>query len=121
MYTASRGIFYRCFDLESEILVEMNKRIVADFLDMLILLKLRNGSLNGYDTVSYIRKRFNTLISSGTVYSCLCRLERDELIKEEGSERKRVFTLTQKGEERVKTLLSMRDKILGLVVNLFIG
>jgi len=113
----SRGLS----DLESEILVKLHRRMVVGFLDVLILLKLRNNSLSGYDMISYIHKRFNIPISSGTVYSCLYHLERDELIKGELTRRKRVYALTEKGKETVKTMLNMKDKILGLVVNLFIG
>lgn len=101
--------------------MKLHRRIVVDFLDVLILLKLRNSSFSGYDIISYIHKRFNILISSGTVYSCLYRLERDGLIEGKTGQRKRVYTLTQKGKETIKTMLNMRDKILGLVVNLFIG
>jgi DNA-binding PadR family transcriptional regulator len=107
--------------MESEILMKMNRRVVTNFLDVLILLKLRNGSFNGYDIISYIHKRFDMLISSGTVYSCLYHLERDGLIKGELVQRKRVYMLTEKGRETVKTILGMKDKILGLVVNIFIG
>ncbi|MFZ0966597.1 MAG: PadR family transcriptional regulator, partial [Candidatus Bathyarchaeia archaeon] len=85
------------------------------------LLKLRNGSFSGYDIISYIHKRFDMLISSGTVYSCLYHLERDGLIKGELVQRKRVYTLTEKGSETAKTLLTMRDKILGLVLNIVMG
>ena len=54
--------------MESEILMEMHRRVVTNFLDVLILLKLRNASLSGYDIISYVHKRFDMLISSGTVY-----------------------------------------------------
>jgi DNA-binding PadR family transcriptional regulator len=107
--------------MESEILMKMNRRVVTNFLDILLLLKLRNGSFSGYDIISYIHKRFDMLISSGTVYSCLYHLERDGLIKGELVQRKRVYTLTEKGSETAKTLLSMRDKILGLVLNIVMG
>jgi len=107
--------------MQSEILMKMHRRVVTNFLDVLILLKLRNGSFSGYDIISYIHKRFDMLISSGTVYSCLYHLERDGLIKGESAQRKRVYTLTEKGRETVKTMLGMRDKILGLVVNIFVG
>ena len=96
----SRGVF----DLESEILMKMNRRVVTIFLDVLILLKLRNASLSGYDIISYVHKRFDMLISSGTVYSCLYHLERDGLIKGELVQRKRVYMLTEKGRETAKTL-----------------
>jgi len=107
--------------MESEILMKMNRRIVTNFLDVSILLKLRNGSFSGYDIISYIHKRFDMLISSGTVYSCLYHLERDGLIKGELVQRKRVYTLAEKGRETVKTILGMKDKILGLVLNIVMG
>ena len=107
--------------MESEILMKMHRRVVTNFLDVLILLKLRNAPLSGYDIISYIHKRFDMLISSGTVYSCLYHLERDGLIKGELVQRKRVYMLTEKGSETAKTLLSMRDKILGLVLNIVMG
>lgn len=99
----------------------MHRRIVKNFLDMLILLELRDSSLSGYDVISFIHKRFNVLVSSGTVYSCLYHLEREGLIRGEWAQRKRVYKLTEKGSRTVNTLLKMKDKILGLVVNLFIG
>jgi len=105
---------------ESEIVTTMHRRFLTGFLDILILLKLRKSPLSGYDIMSYFPKRFNMAFSSGTVYSCLYRLERDELIKGELAQRKRVYTLTEKGNETVKTLLNMRDKILGLLVSLFV-
>ena len=107
--------------MESEILMKLSRRVVTNFLDVAILLKLRNGSFNGYDIISYIHKRFDMLISSGTVYSCLYHLERDGLIKGELVQRKRVYTLAEKGRETVKTILGMRDKILGLVLNIVMG
>lgn len=106
--------------MEAEVSMKLHRRLVTDFLDMLILLKLREGSFSGYDIISYIHRRFNMLISSGLVYSCLYHLERDELIKGEFVQRKRVYTLTQNGEKTVKTLSNMRDKILGLVLDIFI-
>jgi len=106
-------------DLESKAFIKLHRRIGADFLDVLILLKLRNGSSSGYDIISYIHKRFNILISSGTVYSCLYHLERDTLIKGKTVQRKRIYTLTQKGKEKTKTLSNMKTKILALVADLF--
>lgn len=101
--------------------MKMNRRVVTNFLDVLILLKLRNGSFNGYDIISYIHKRFDTLISTGTVYSCLYHLERDGLIRGDCAQRKKMYVLSEKGSETAKTLSSMRDKILGLVLNIVMG
>jgi len=99
----------------------MHRRIVSNFLDLSILLKLRNGSLSSQDVVSYIHKRFNVAISLGTVYSCLHYLESKELVEAKASQKKNVYALTEKGEQKVKTMLNMRDKILGLVLDVFIG
>jgi DNA-binding PadR family transcriptional regulator len=99
----------------------MHRRIVKNFLDLLILIELEETSLSGYDIISFIHKKFDVLLSSGTVYSCLYFLEREGLIRSEWVRRKRVYKLTEKGRQTIKTLLKMKDKILGLVVNLFIG
>ncbi len=107
--------------MESEILMKMNRKIVTIFLDVLILLKLRNAPLSGYDIISYIHKRFGMPISTGTVYSCLYHLEREGLIRGDCAQRKKMYVLSEKGKETVKTLLSMRDKILGLVLNIVMG
>ena len=83
----------------------MHRRIVKDFLDTLILLKLRKGMLSDHDIISYIQKRFDMPPISGTVYSCLHHLEREELIREVQPKNKKVYALTQKGEEKAKNLL----------------
>jgi len=107
---------------DSEILAKMHRRVVSNFLDLSILLKLRNGSLSDQDIVSYIHKRFNVIISPGKIYSCMHHLESQKLIQGKmNPKKKKVYSLTEKGEQTAKTLLSMRDKILGLVLNIFLG
>ena len=108
-------------DSESEILNEMHERIVKRFLDMVILMELRKHSMSGYNVISFVHNKFNMSVSSGTVYSCLYFLERNGLINGEGTQGKKVYTLTEQGKERVKAFLNSKDKILGLVLNLFIG
>lgn len=88
---------------------------------MLILMKLRQNPMSGYDLVKFFSKRFHLFISSGTVYSTLYYSERQGLTESTEDRRKRVYTLTDEGEERVKTFLKAKDKILALVLELFIG
>lgn len=107
--------------MESQILNKIHRRIVRDFLDMLILMELRKRSMSGYDFIAFIQNKFHILTSSGTVYSLLYHLERKGLIKGELNERKRVYTLTERGEKKVKAFLNAKDKVLGLVLNLFVG
>ena len=107
--------------LESEFLSEIQERLVRSFLDMLILMKLRQSTMSGYDIVKFISKRFHLFISSGTVYSTLYHSEMQGLTESAESRRKRIYTLTNEGEERVKMFLKSKDKILGLVLDLFMG
>lgn len=108
--------------LESEILNKMQKRIVRDFLDVFILVELEKGSsITGFDLIGMIDERFHTLLSSGRVYSCLYSLERDGLLESKLVQRKTVYMLTEKGRETARRLLNMKHKILGLLLNLFIG
>ena len=99
-------------DLEtSVILKKMNRRIIKNFLDVLILAELRNGPLSGYDVIAYIHNKFRLLVSSGTVYSLLYSLERDGLIAGSWNQRKRVYKLTDKGDETIKAIMNANDKI----------
>ena len=103
--------------LEGKILKKMHERIIKNFMDIIIMTELRNGSLSGYDVISYIHNKFNLLVSSGTVYSLLYSLERSGLVEGIWDERKRVYKLTEKGEKTIDTLLSASDKIKGFMAN----
>jgi DNA-binding PadR family transcriptional regulator len=104
--------------LEGKILKKMHERIIKNFMDIIIMTELRNGSLSGYDVISYIHNKFNLLVSSGTVYSLLYSLERSGLVEGTWDERKRVYKLTEKGEKTIDTLLSASDKIKGVMANI---
>ena len=104
--------------LEGKILKKMHERIIKNFMDIIIMTELRNGSLSGYDVISYIHNKFNLLVSSGTVYSLLYSLERNGLVEGAWDERKRVYKLTEKGEKTIDTLLRASDKIKGFMANI---
>ena len=96
----------------------MHERITKNFMGIIIITELRNGSLSGYDVISYIHNKFNRFVSSGTVYSLLYSLERNGLVEGVLDERKRVYKLTEKGEKTIDTLLSASDKIKGFMANI---
>jgi DNA-binding PadR family transcriptional regulator len=104
--------------LEGRILKKMHERIIKNFMDIIIMTELQNGSLSGYDCISYIHNKFNLLVISGTVYSLLYSLERNDLIEGVWEERKRVYKLTQKGEKSINTLHEASDKIKGFMTNI---
>jgi len=96
----------------------MHRRIIKNFLDVLVLAELRNGPLSGYDVIAFIHNKFRLLVSSGTVYSLLYSLERDGLIAGSWSQRKRVYKLTDKGEEMIKAIMNANDRIQYLMTSL---
>jgi len=100
-------------------LEELQERIIKSFLDALVLAELRNGSaMSGYDVIAFIHRKFHRLVSSGTVYALLYSMERDGLIKGRLSGRKRVYVLTEKGEETIKVVLNAHERILSFMANL---
>jgi len=106
-------------DLETSVVLKnMHRRIIKNFLDVLVLAELRNGPLSGYDVIAFIHNKFHLLVSSGTVYSLLYSLERDGLITGVWNQRKRVYKLTDKGEETIKAVMSANDKIQYLMASL---
>jgi DNA-binding PadR family transcriptional regulator len=104
--------------LEGKILKKMHERIIKNFMDIIILAELQDGPLSGYDVISFIHNRFHLLVSSGTVYSLLYSLERNNLIEGTWNERKRVYKLTEKGEKTIQTIMSANDKIKNFVTGL---
>jgi len=104
--------------LESEVLKKMHRRMVKSFMDILILAELRNSPMSGYDVIAYIHNKFGILVSSGTVYSLLYSMERDNLIRGIWAKRKRVYELTEKGERNIEAILNANDKIKTLMTNL---
>jgi DNA-binding PadR family transcriptional regulator len=104
--------------LERKVLKEMHERIIKNFMDIIILAGLKTGPLSGYDVISFIHNKFHLLVSSGTVYSLLYSLERNGLIEGTWNERKRVYKLTEKGEETIETILGASDKIQNFITSL---
>jgi len=98
---------------------KLRRRIIRTFMDIVIMKELKDGSpISGYDVIRFIHRKYNLLMSSGTVYSLLYSLERNRLIKSQRNLRKRVYKLTARGEETVKTVLSAQEEIRGLVTKM---
>jgi DNA-binding PadR family transcriptional regulator len=102
----------------SKIVENLRRRTIKTFMDMLILAELQEKPLSGYDIISLVHRRFNVLVSSGTVYSLLYSLERKGLVTADMDQRKRVYTLTEKGEQTLETVGRANVEINGLVQNL---
>jgi len=106
--------------LETKVTKQMHRRVIKSFLDVLILAELRKHVMSGYDIIGFIHNKFRLLVSSGTVYSLLYSMERDGLIKGRWNQRKRVYMLTEKGEETIKVILNANNEIQSLVRSLLV-
>jgi DNA-binding PadR family transcriptional regulator len=91
-------------DLEREVVNTIYERFLKEFMDILIMVKMRQGETSGYDILTYFHEKFDLLVSPGTVYSVLYSMERKGLIRAQGDDRKRVYTLTTKGEATIKAI-----------------
>jgi DNA-binding PadR family transcriptional regulator len=104
--------------MTTKIVENLRRRTIKTFMDMLVLAELQEKPLSGYDIITLIHKKFNVLVSSGTVYSLLYSLERKGLVNAEMEQRKRVYSLTDKGEETLETVGRANGEINGLVHSL---
>jgi len=102
----------------SKLVEKLHKRIIQNFMDILILTEMRKSSLSGYDIIGLIHQRFGILLSSGTVYSLLYSLERDGWIKGAWNQRKRVYELTEKGEQNIKLITKANGEIQNFLKNI---
>ncbi len=93
----------------------LRKRAIKSFLDVFVLAEIQEKPLSGYDIVCIIHKRFNVHFSPGTVYSLLFSLERNGLVTGRMNSRKRVYALTEKGEQTLETVATANGKILNLL------
>jgi len=87
-------------------------------MDILILTEMKKSSISGYDVISLIHQKFGILLSSGTVYSMLYSLERDGFIKGVWNQRKRVYTLNERGEQNMKVITKANQEIQNFLRNI---
>jgi|Deesub1362B_J571_1020462.scaffolds.fasta_scaffold17494_2 DNA-binding PadR family transcriptional regulator len=106
--------------MEMGIVREIERRIITDFMDVIILSMLYNSrnAIGGCDVIKYLHKRFHFLVSPGTVYSHIYALERKGLIQAMETQRKRVYSLTEKGQRFAEKLANSKERIASFIVNL---
>ena len=75
--------------------------------------------MSGYDVITLIFENFGFLPSSGSIYSMLYALERERLIKGYWNGKKRLYTLTEEGENVVRIALTLSNNIEKLILNIF--
>jgi DNA-binding PadR family transcriptional regulator len=96
-----------------------NRRMIQDFMDIIILKHLRASSMSGYDIIKYFHKRFHMLPSPGTVYSILRSLERQNLIEGNADERKKLYRLTNQGEKFLSQIFAPENHFQAILASIF--
>jgi DNA-binding PadR family transcriptional regulator len=104
--------------MEREVVNTIYDRFLKEFMDVLIMVKMREGETSGYDMLTYFHEKFDLLVSPGTVYSVLYSMERKGLIKARGVERKRIYTLTPKGEATIRAIQESSEVVQGFLKRL---
>ncbi len=105
---------------QDNIVEEVRVRVIRNFMDLFILDVLKSREMSGYDFISLIHRRFDVLVSSGTVYTLLYSMERKGLIKGRSVDRKRVYTLTEKGKKSIQQVEKSNGAIQVVLKNLIV-
>jgi DNA-binding PadR family transcriptional regulator len=94
---------------QAHITKKIHERIIINFLDLIVMTKLKEQPSNGYNLISLIKNKYGFLISSSTVYSLLYSLERSKLIASLWDENKRVYTITDQGKQTLETIKNSKN------------
>lgn len=93
-------------------MLRLRKRIVRNFMDLIILKELKNGhNMSGYDVIAFIHKKFNLLLSPGTAYASLYSMERKGLINGFMDGSRKVYRLSEKGKTAIENILKHNEEI----------
>ncbi len=68
--------------------------------------------------MTYVNENFDIMLSPGTVYSTIYSLERDNCIVGNHVGEKRFYTITETGQQRIETYVSLKSEIIDLIKNL---
>ena len=98
--------------MENKCIKQMRRRIVKNFLDTIFLAELKRAQpQSAYALMNLVHRKFGFLISAGTVYALLYSMERKDLVIGELTENKRIYRLTQKGNETIKITIKAKKEL----------
>ncbi len=100
------GIVITKDENSAHILKEIRERTIKNFLDIIIMVELKNDTLSGYDIITHVNDTYHFLVSAGTVYTLLYSLERKGLIEGNANSRKITYTLTENGSFMIEVILN---------------
>ncbi len=90
----------------------LQKSNTKENLWVYILSLLKEGSIYGWEIPKLIEKKFNFKPGKITPYRVLYRLEKEGFVKSKMEERRRVYQITEKGEEELKKAKHFYQKVI---------
>jgi DNA-binding PadR family transcriptional regulator len=97
---------------EFDVLRQAEMAIARSFLDYMLLSMLRkNGGLNGHEIIDLIRSKVDVSLNCGMAYSSLCLLELKGLINSEWVKGKKVYKLTNQGEQTLDIIIGAKEQL----------
>ncbi len=97
----------------------LRKRVVRNFMDILILQEIQKGTMSGYDAKAYLQKKFGVSLSAGTIYGILYSMERQHLIAGFQIDNKRMYRITPSRE--TAELLRAYEPLQNFLLNVCAG
>ena len=81
------------------------ERFVKEYLDIVILAMIAGKPMCGTDILNIVHKNFNVLLSPGTIYPLLHRLQKEGLLDYECSIKKKVYKPARGSEENIRRII----------------
>lgn len=95
-----------------------NKHIVKSFLDLIVLSMLANNPMHGYKIIAVLHNNFGVLLSPGTLYPLLYKLEGENMVKIAEVKRRKIYSLTPQGRRRASHIFKTYKKSIEKILNI---
>ena len=100
----------------------LRRKVINAFMEVLVLAQLGNSpSLSAYDVIALVNKKYGVLLSSGTVYSALYRLERRGWLRGSSDQSRRIYALTEQGKKQIEAIQNRIKEIHKLLDSILTG
>ena len=85
---------------------ENTEGLVKKYLDIVVLSMLKGSPIHGYKIIANIHYIFGVLLSPGTLYPLLYRLEAESYLTVQEVDRRKLYRLTPVGLRKVTSVLN---------------
>ena len=85
---------------------ENTEALVKKYLDIIVLSMLNGNPVHGYKIIANIHNSFGVLLSPGTLYPLLYRLEAEKYLTVDEVDRRKLYQLTSEGLRKVTFILN---------------